>query len=231
MSAGFHEHSRTVYLNDAQEKEPIVVALIAASGGGKSFIARNLAEEGRVSPVASWTTRNPRPNESDTIYDHKFVSEPVFDEAKRNGSFVITCSLYGNDYGLPALTRPNNGLPLMIAAKDCVIPDLRAAYPLTTVLHLESTDTPDQIAKHLLKRGQDKQDILERVARIEEENEAGRALADQVIEIEGHPGSVLNMVRQAVDLATHAHQQSPVPERVICIDEIVSSGQTFAAEQ
>jgi guanylate kinase len=180
-------------------RNQLVIALIAPSGGGKSYMAKMLCEEGLTTPVATWTTRSPRPGETDTEYDHTFVDDEKFNRRKRDGEFIVHRTLYGNQYGLPHLTIPETPTrPVLVAAKDCVVKDLRQVYPNTRVFHLESTDPESVIRRSMQERGQSATDIEQRMVHYRFEIESGRALADYVIEVNGHPIGALSLLRDGI---------------------------------
>jgi len=71
----------------------------APSGTGKSTIARRLEKTpADIMTVVSHTTRLPRPGEVDGVHYH-FVTEEIFQEMIRQGSFLEWASYGGNLYG------------------------------------------------------------------------------------------------------------------------------------
>ncbi|HEX8226658.1 MAG TPA: hypothetical protein VF572_02205 [Candidatus Saccharimonadales bacterium] len=181
----------------------LVVALIAPSAVGKSWTALQLAAEGVVATAPSYTTRPPRPGETDTDYDHVFVDEPTFDAYSQAGGFAVQAELYGNRYGLPPLDPledigPLDPLARLVLLKDTVVEDFRDVYPGARVYHIESEDSEARMEEIMLARGQDPADIEERRSEYQRELERGRALADQVFVSPGHPRHNLASIKAAI---------------------------------
>ena len=76
-----------------------VFILSAPSGGGKSSLARALAENcDRVMTSVSHTTRNIRPGETDGV-DYNFVDMDTFERMIGAGEFVEYANVFGQYYG------------------------------------------------------------------------------------------------------------------------------------
>ena len=76
--------------------------LAAPSGGGKtSLVAALLEREPGIRLSVSYTTRAPRPGESDGVHYH-FVDEPRFLALKANGEFLEHAHVHGNWYATSA---------------------------------------------------------------------------------------------------------------------------------
>ena len=76
-----------------------VFILSAPSGGGKSSLARALAENcDRVTTSVSHTTRNIRPGETDGV-DYNFVDVDTFERMIAGGDFVEYANVFGQYYG------------------------------------------------------------------------------------------------------------------------------------
>ena len=69
------------------------------SGGGKTSLVKALLEaEPEVRLSVSYTTRAPRPGETDGR-DYHFVTAPVFERMLAAGEFLESAVIYGNRYG------------------------------------------------------------------------------------------------------------------------------------
>ena len=78
---------------------PVLLVLSAPTGGGKTTIARRLADEdGRVRFSVSHTTREPRPGERDSV-DYHFVGEEEFRAMAERGEFLEWASVHDHLYG------------------------------------------------------------------------------------------------------------------------------------
>ncbi|MEW5942236.1 MAG: guanylate kinase [Pseudomonadota bacterium] len=71
----------------------------APSGAGKTSLVRALLErDSQVQLSISYTTRPPRPGETDGR-DYHFVSQETFLEMLAHGDFLESAEVYGNRYG------------------------------------------------------------------------------------------------------------------------------------
>jgi guanylate kinase len=71
----------------------------APSGAGKTSLVQALLNiNPQISLSVSYTTRDPRPGESDGR-DYNFVSRDTFLEMAKNGDFMESAEVYGNLYG------------------------------------------------------------------------------------------------------------------------------------
>ena len=74
----------------------------APSGGGKTSLTRALLErEPAIMLSVSYTTRPPRPGETDGV-DYHFVSPERFEELKAAGEFLEHAQVHGNWYATSA---------------------------------------------------------------------------------------------------------------------------------
>lgn len=71
------------------------------SGVGKDTLLEAWTKEDpRVERVVAYTTRAPRPGETDGV-DYHFVSEERFHELENHGAFLESKNVYGNFYATP----------------------------------------------------------------------------------------------------------------------------------
>lgn len=73
-----------------------MIAIVGESGGGKSSVAKALAEEHGYKNVITYTTRPMRPGEIDGV-DYHFVDESIFD--KMRDSLCLEANYRGWRYG------------------------------------------------------------------------------------------------------------------------------------
>ena len=86
---------------DAPHGNLFVVA--APSGGGKTSLTRALLEsEPKILLSVSYTTRSPRPGETDGV-DYHFVAPKRFEELKAAGEFLEHAQVHGNWYATSAI--------------------------------------------------------------------------------------------------------------------------------
>ena len=76
-----------------------VFLIVAPSGAGKtSLVKAMLAQRPQMELSVSFTTRAPRPGETDGI-DYHFVSDATFDEMVQQGAFAEWNWVHGRRYG------------------------------------------------------------------------------------------------------------------------------------
>jgi guanylate kinase len=81
----------------------LLVVLTAPSGTGKSSVLKELlARESSLRFSVSWTTRPPRPGETDGV-DYRFVTEADFQRHIEAGGFVEWARVHGHLYGTSAM--------------------------------------------------------------------------------------------------------------------------------
>ena len=92
----------TVIATKAPPASGCLFVLAAPSGGGKTSLVKALLErEPGMRLSVSYTTRPPRPGETDGV-DYHFVDEPAFTALKANGEFLEHAFVHGNWYATSA---------------------------------------------------------------------------------------------------------------------------------
>jgi len=145
-------------------RKPSLYILSAASGTGKTSLARALIE--RLPSLAfsiSHTTRAPRPGERDGV-DYFFVSPAEFERMRAAGEFLEHAEVYGNRYGtsravIERLLRDGKSVLLDIDWQGAhnvkrQVPDAVSIFILP----------PSRAAlrERLTRRGQDAPEVVER---------------------------------------------------------------------
>jgi len=145
-------------------RKPSLYILSAASGTGKTSLARALIE--RLPSLAfsiSHTTRAPRPGERDGV-DYFFVSPAEFERMRAAGEFLEHAEVYGNRYGtsravIERLLRAGKSVLLDIDWQGAhnvkrQVPDAVSIFILP----------PSRAAlrERLTRRGQDAPEVVER---------------------------------------------------------------------
>lgn len=86
-------------MNRNAEIKPVLVALSAPSGAGKSTICQMLVERNPDFVISvSATTRKKRPNEIDGVH-YYFLEKPEFERLIRENAFLEYEEVHGNYYG------------------------------------------------------------------------------------------------------------------------------------
>lgn len=76
-----------------------MIMVVAPSGAGKSsLVAALMAKDPALTLSISFTTRNPRPGETNGE-NYYFISEPEFLQRKESGDFLEWALVHGNYYG------------------------------------------------------------------------------------------------------------------------------------
>src|SRR5450755_3588500 len=82
-------------------KEPLVVIVSGPSGSGKSTLVKKILELPNTMLSVSYTTRQPRPTESDGKW-YNFVTQAEFQRMVESGEFLEHAQVFGrNWYGTP----------------------------------------------------------------------------------------------------------------------------------
>ena len=145
-------------------RKPNLYILSAASGTGKTSLARALIERlPSLEFSISHTTRAPRPGERDGV-DYFFVSPAEFERMRAAGEFLEDAEVYGNRYGtsravIERLLRDGKSVLLDIDWQGAhnvkrQVPDAVSIFILP----------PSRAAlrERLTRRGQDATEVVER---------------------------------------------------------------------
>lgn len=158
--------------------KPLVVVLIGPGGVGKGTLARRLVErDGHLWLSRSWTTRAPRPGESEGEY--AFVDRPTFERAIGEHRFLEWADFHGELYGTPTPT-PGPGEDVLLEIDVQGAEQVREAYPEATVILLEAPSMA-ALEERLRTRGDDEAHVRRRLESAPGEIARGQALADAVV--------------------------------------------------
>lgn len=147
---------------DEWQEPPVLMVLSAPSGTGKSTICRKLVEATRSSGLferhlefsVSTTTRQPRETEVDG-QDYNFVDKETFSEMDRNGEFLESARVHGEQYG----TSRHNVRESITAGKDVLLEiDVQGAKQIkerceSAVLVFVAPPSLDELERRLSNRG------------------------------------------------------------------------------
>ncbi|MBP1989000.1 guanylate kinase [Paenibacillus eucommiae] len=84
---------------DGSMEAGVVFVFTGTSGSGRKTIAQQISKELGITSIVSYTTRAPRPQETDGS-DYHFIARSDFIEADIRGEFFQTAEIDGNFYGL-----------------------------------------------------------------------------------------------------------------------------------
>ena len=125
----------------------------------------------------SWTTRARREGEAADAY--VFVDRPSFEAHAARGGFLEWKEHFGNLYGTPAPEAPE-GYDLLLEIDVYGAADVKRQRP-GAVLILVMPPSRAAQEQRLRGRGDREETIASRLARAEEEERVGRAIADHVV--------------------------------------------------
>ena len=154
----------TVIATKAPPASGCLFVLAAPSGGGKTSLVKALLErEPGMRLSVSYTTRAPRPGETDGV-DYHFVDEPTFMTLKDRGEFLEHAHVHGNWYATSATwlaKEVHDGHDVLLEI------DWQGARQVRTlingaVLIFILPPSLESLRERLHKRGQDTAEVIAR---------------------------------------------------------------------
>ena len=167
-----------------------VLVVVGPSASGKSSVVRELHRRQLVRVHPTWTTRPRRDDERDGSFEHRFVSDAVFDELRARGFFLGTAALPGlsHRYGLASLLAASGGPVDAVILRAQFVERVARAFPRQLVYQIE--DTVERAEQRLLLRGCTAAEVAARLDEHHGEIAAGRRVAHRVI-VNDRPVSAL----------------------------------------
>src|SRR4051812_7880875 len=149
--------------DDSEMSRPVLV-VIGPSASGKSTAVRELDRRGIVRVHPTWTTRPRRLDEAAGAFEHRFVTDEMFDVLERDGFFLGTVALPGLPfrYALPKPALDATGPVDTVMARAPFIEPFAQFFPERLVYQIE--DTIDRAHTRLIARGSDDHEIVARLA-------------------------------------------------------------------
>jgi guanylate kinase len=142
----------------------ILVVISSPSGAGKTTLAHRLAEEERLEFSVSYTTRLPRPGETDGV-DYKFITEDEFSNMVERKEFAEWAVVHGNRYGT-AIHTVNRALE---DGKDYLFDvdyqggaQIRRQWPEESVLVFILPPSMAELERRLRRRATDAPEAIDR---------------------------------------------------------------------
>lgn len=125
----------------------------------------------------SWTTRPRRPQEPPDAY--RFVDGETFDAQAAAGGFLEWAEVFGHRYATP-WPSPPAGRDVLLEIDVQGAGQVKGRHPDAVVVFVEAPSRQEQEAR-LRGRGDPEEVVARRLAGAEDEERAGRALADHVV--------------------------------------------------
>ncbi|MFJ6165839.1 guanylate kinase [Micromonospora orduensis] len=99
----------------ARSQPPLLFVVAGPSGAGKTSAIAEACHRGLGARLATYTTRPPRPSETDGV-DYHFVSRAEFERLKETGEIAESQTKYGGHlYGSPRISELSDGTtPLFV---------------------------------------------------------------------------------------------------------------------
>jgi len=142
----------------------ILVVISSPSGAGKTTLAHRLAEQERLEFSVSYTTRMPRPGETDGV-DYKFITEDEFSNMVERNEFAEWAMVHGSRYGT-AIHTVNRALE---DGKDYLFDvdyqggaQIRRQWPGESVLVFILPPSMAELERRLRRRATDSPEAIDR---------------------------------------------------------------------
>jgi guanylate kinase len=141
-----------------------VFMVVAPSGAGKSSLVNALlARDSAIALSVSYTTRPPRPGESDGREYH-FVDAAEFQRRKANGEFLESAEVHGNFYATSRReieSRLDNDTDVLLEIDWQGARQVKALFPGAVGVFILPPSI-DALDERLHKRGQDSAAVIKR---------------------------------------------------------------------
>jgi guanylate kinase len=136
--------------------------VIAPSGAGKTSLVRALlARDPGIQKSISYTTRPPRPGETDGV-DYHFVSAQKFEQMLEEGDFLESAEVYGHRYGTSQLwleRTMQTGVDILLEIDWQGAIQVRKLLPHAVSIFILPPSI-EALVERLKSRGQDAPDVI-----------------------------------------------------------------------
>lgn len=173
----------------------MIVVVFGPGGAGKGTLVERLLErDPRLWLSRSWTTRPPRPHETD---EYVFVTRERFEERVAAGGFLEWAEFLGNLYGTPVPEVPE-GRDVLLEIDAQGARQVAQLHPRALLVWVD-VPSPEVQAGRLRGRGDPEEEVRRRVAVAGEERAVARELGATTVvndELERATDEVLELLRR-----------------------------------
>jgi guanylate kinase len=163
---------------DTAGRSGLVLVVSGPGGVGKdTIVGRLVAEDARLWPSRSWTTRAQRPGEPDDAYH--FVDRATFERKRAEGGFLESAEYLGNLYGTP-IPDPPPGRDVVLVIEVQGARQVLERVPGAVMVLIVPPSRGHQ-RDRLEGRGDTPEHVARRIAKAEEEEAIGRTLAHHLV--------------------------------------------------
>ena len=157
----------------SSDRRGLLLVISSPSGAGKTSLSRRLAERHREIRLSiSFTTRSPRPGETDGR-EYYFVTRAEFDAKAAAGQFLEWAEVHEHLYGTPrapVVAHLEAGQDVLFDIDWQGAAAIHKAMPMDAVRLFILPPSLDALAKRLHGRAQDSKDVIaRRLARARDE--------------------------------------------------------------
>lgn len=184
----------------ADRPTPRILVLSAPSGGGKTSLARALAENRKdVGIAVSHTTRRRRPGETDGEH-YFFVDRPVFERMIRDNRFIEYAKVFENYYGTSVDTVES----LTLAGRQAILDidwqgarSVREKFPDAVTVFVMPPSV-QSLERRLRQRRQDSDQVIRQRMQEAEKEMSHRDEFDEIL-VNDDFGRTLNQLEDIVN--------------------------------
>lgn len=149
----------------ARRRRGLMLALVSPSGAGKTTLSRRLVDDDHAIDLSvSWTTRQPRPGETDGIHYH-FVDKDTFRANRAQDGFLEWAEVHDHYYGSPrasAFAILESGRDLMFDVDWQGASQLRSSAAKDVVKVFILPPNMAELKRRLIARGQDSPEVVKK---------------------------------------------------------------------